>query len=126
MKTLSILFFLTFSALGQASTLADDFSSSEIEIMAGNYMGELYLFLDDIYCDSSEVRFAITRDYCIQSYLKELLLIKNNTWASHFNKEASGIYSKLNIMLEGSPIACEVTLEIFNSKKHEFNIYCDN
>ncbi len=126
MKTLSFLFLLTFSAFGQASTLADDFSSSEIEVMGGNYMSELYLFLDDVYCDSSEVRFAITRDYCIQSYLKELLLIKKNNWAGYFIKEAPGIYSKLDIMLEGSPISCEVTLEVFDSKKHQFNIYCDH
>ncbi len=94
--------------------------------MGATYMSELYLFLDDVYCDREEARFPIVREYCVRAYLKELLLIKKSAWAKHFQREAQGQYSKLNIMEEDAPVSCEVGLEVQDLERYYFNIYCDH
>lgn len=125
MKTLILSAIMTLCAFAQDTRLDQVYSSNELERMGGTYMAELYLFLDGVYCDEEEVRFTIVKEFCMRSYLKELLLIKKHEWSKHFYKESEGVFSKPNIMEEDSPLACDVTLEVVSSKEHYFNIYCD-
>jgi len=118
MKITALLLLLVFNAHGLNSTLNQDFSKNQLEKMGGTYISELYLFLDGSYCDKNR--------FCVRAYLAELLRIKKGVWASEFIKEGQGVYSKLNIMEEDSPIACDVTLEVEGPDTHYFNIYCDH